>query len=497
MGKSVAKNYIYNLIYQIFIVIVPLITTPYVARVLGEDASGQYSFANSILTYFTLFAALGFGYYAQRLIASHQGDKEQQTKDFWEIIIARLIPVGFTTCIYFVLMGTGIYGIKYQLLMWILYINVFSIALDISFFFQGIEEFGKIVTRNVVIKILGIIAIFVFVKEEKDLWIYALIHGASTLFGNLSLWLYLPKYLVKINPKELKSLKHLPATFVLFLPTIAISIYTSLDKTLIGLITHSDAENGNYEYAERIVKMVMTLVTSLGTVLIPRNSQKFAEGDYKGVEDNINKSMNFVFLLGIPLMFGLIAVANSFCSWFLGGEYSKAPGIMMLLAPLIIIIGLSNVFGLQYLIPSKNDIKFTISVISGAIINLLLNIVMIKLWASYGAAIASLIAESIVTFVMFMFIRKKVSLKKALKNIWKYVLAGVIMFVPCFILGTILPKTIWATLIVVIVGIVVYFSMLLIEKEEFLKEIINSLKNKVLSKKKHVGEDDEKDLHIV
>lgn len=493
-NKSIAKNYIYNLIYQIFIVIVPLITTPYVARVLGEDASGQYSFANSILNYFTLFAALGFGYYAQRLVASHQGDKEQQSKDFWEIIVARAIPVGITSILYVVLLLTGVYGTKYQLLMWILYINVFSIAFDVSFFFQGNEEFGKIVTRNVLIKIIGIVAIFVFVKEEKDLWIYALIHGGSTLLGNLSLWLYLPNYLVKVDPKQLKVIKHLPSTFILFLPTIAISIYTSLDKTLIGLITHSDAENGNYEYAERIVKMVMTLVTSLGTVLIPRNSQKFAEGDLEGIEKNINKSMKFVFMLGFPLMFGLIAVSNNFCPWFLGPGYAKAPGIMMILSPLIIIIGMSNVFGLQYLIPSKNDTKFTISVILGAVINLLLNIVMIKRWGSYGAAIASVIAESIVTIVMFMFVKKQVSFKEATKNSWKYLLAGIIMFIVCFILARILPATIWATLIIIIIGIIVYVTMLLIEKEDFLKENINVVKNRFF-KKDNKGDINEENLH--
>lgn len=482
--KSIKRNYIFNLSYQLFLIIVPVFVTPYVSRVLGVDGTGKYSYTYSITTYFTLFAALGFNSYAQRLVAGHQGDREQQSRDFWEVFLARLIPTGLTLIVYCSLVFFNVYGEKYSTLMWVLSIDVIAVAFNIVFFFQGNEEFGKIVFRNAFIKCVSIFAIFFFVKKETDLLLYAFIQVASILIGNISLWVYLPKYLVKVKISELKPLKHLGSTLILFLPTIATSVYTSLDKTMIGIITGSDSENGNYEYAEKLVKMVMTVITSLGTVMVPRNSQNFARGNLKAVEHNIYQSCKFVLFIGIPMALGLAAVADNMIPWYLGVGYDKAAILMKMLSPLVIIIGFSNVFGIQFLVPCHMDRKYTVAIISGAVANFCLNCVLIHFWGSYGAAIATIMAEFVVTSVMFYFIKEYINFKQVIMSSWKYVISGAVMFSVVNIAFQNLTSSILHTGIMIACGVAVYFILLLILREDYVYMVLNIISQRVKEIKK-------------
>ena len=483
-SKSVTKNYLYNLIYQILLIIIPIITTPYVSRVLGADGVGKYSFSNSIVSYFVIFASLGFGYYAQREIAKYQDNKKKQSEIFWEIIIVRSVSVLTALIVYFAAIVLGVFKEEYTLLMMILSVSILAVAFDISFLFAGNEDFSKTVVTNTVVRILNVIAIFVFVKDRNDLWKYVLITVLTVLTANASLSVYAKNFLCKIEIKSLRPIRHIKPAVILFLPTIAISVYTYLDKTMIGVITGSDFENGFYEQAEKIVKIVMTVVTSLGTVMIPRNSNAFERKDMQAIRQNIYRSVRFVLLLGIPMMIGLIAVSDNMVPWFLGDGYYKSANIMKILSVLILAIGLSNVFGLQYLIPAGEDKKFTISVTCGAFTNFLLNLVLIRLFKSYGAAIATIVAETVVTVIMFCFIRKNVSLCEILKNSTKYLISGIIMFVPCFVLGRILEPSIINTFIIVFIGVVVYLICLILLKDEFFLEIANRLTSRLPIKKR-------------
>lgn len=498
MAKSnVKKNYLYNLIYQVFSLITPLITTPYVSRVLSGAGVGQYSFTYSLVSYFVLFGALGFGVYAQREIARIQDDKKEQSRIFWEIIIARCISVGITLLIYIGLILSGIYK-DYTNLMWILSINVISTLFDITFLFQGNEKFGVIALRNIIIKIVGISLIFIFVKNERDVWIYSLCQSIILIFSNLSLWPSIPKLLCKVKFADLKIKRHFIPTLRLFIPTIAVSVYTMLDKTLIGLMIPgnitstneageeivtkiSDLENGYYEQSEKMVKMVLTIITSLGTVMIPRNSQEIASGNVDGFKKNIYGALRFVAFLGIPLMFGLAAVAKNFSPWFYGKGYEKVPYLIMIISPLIMIIGLSNVLGLQYLIPLKKDSKYTIAICSGAAINLCLNLILIPLLWSYGAAIATVAAEALVTTTMFVFARKDISFLKIIKDSWKYFVSGIAMFVILFLFFFEFGASILNSCFMVLFGTLIYFVSLFILKDKFFIDgffkILNKLKN--------------------
>lgn len=499
--KNLKKNYIFNLIYQIFVLIVPLITAPYISRILSAEGIGQYSFTNSLQNYFAIIAALGFGYYAQRLIAFYQSNKDEQSKIFWEIIIVRSFSVAFSVLINLVLYFTGVYQEYSQLMLWWT-LNIVAIGFDITFLLQGNEDFGKIVGRNVIIKIISVILIFTLVKKQSDVWLYVILTSGASLLGNISLWFYLPKYLNKVHRKDLKPLRHFWPTIRLFIPTIATSVYTILDKTLIGLLIqdtytiqetqiingvetvvevvkkYSDLENGYYEQSEKIVKMCMAVMTALGTVMIPRNSKLYREGKSEELKNNVYFAINFVWTIGVPMMFGLAAVSSNIIPWFLGDGYDKCVKLMQIFTPLIIFIGLSNVFGLQYLIPTGRDKKFTIGILAGTISNLALNCILIPFFWSYGAVIASLIAEFLVTFTMYLLIRKEVSLKEMLKTAVKPIIAGVIMFALVYFLSIKFSPSILNTLLLIAIGGVTYFVLLLIMKEKLLYIGINMLKSK-------------------
>lgn len=497
-AKSIKKNYIYNLIYQVFLLIVPIIVTPYLSRILGPDGTGQYSFTYSLANYFILFGALGFGYYAQREIAKHQDNKLIKSLIFWEILIVRLFSVGMSLAVTVILNVTGVYG-SYSLLMWWWILIIAAQAFDITFLLQGNEEFAKIAIRNVIIKIISIVFIFLFVKKQTDVYIYVICFAGSTLLGNLSLWLYLPKMLCKVKFKDLKPARHIVPTLRLFVPTVAIYVYAVLDKTLIGLLVSgtqteivdgvevvikvSDLENGYYEQAEKIVKMCMAVVTALGTVMIPRNSNEFALGNMDKVKENVYGATNFVWFIGVPLSLGLASIAGNLIPWFLGAGYDKCIILMQLFTPLILIIGFSNVFGLQYLLPTQRDGKYTISILIGAAINLALNIVGIKFFMSYGAVVASVTAEIMVTGVMLIVIRKEISFFKILRQSIKYLIAGGLMFATVFVTQIFLKPSILFTFILILEGIMVYFLALLCLKEKYVLKTIKKLSIKISHKK--------------
>ncbi|UTY38139.1 oligosaccharide flippase family protein [Allocoprobacillus halotolerans] len=278
MKKKITVNYIFNLSYQILVIILPLITTPYVSRILGPDGIGTYSYITSIVTYFILFGCIGLNLYGQREIAYYQNDKEKRSRAFFEILLLKMCTMTISIIVF--IMTIQIMD-KYKILFYIQVIDLFANMLDITYFYQGIEDFKKIVIRNVFVKILGIICIFLFVKEKSDLPLYAFIYSLSLLLGNLSMWVTIHKYICSVPLHSLQIKKHIKPTLILFFPQIAISIYTVLDRFMIGLITNNTTQIGYYEQAQKIVKLALTLVTSLSTVMLPRIANLYVQEDQK------------------------------------------------------------------------------------------------------------------------------------------------------------------------------------------------------------------------
>lgn len=477
--KSITKNYIYNLIYQILVIILPFITTPYLSRVLGAENIGIYSYTLSITTYFILFGSLGVAMYGQREIAYLQDNKSKRSKTFIEIFLMRFITLGISILFfYFVFCLNGEYNTYYKILVLEIIANIF----DISWFFQGLEEFKKTVIRNLIIKIISVICIFVFVKSANDLRIYFIIYVLSNFIGNFSLWFYLPKYIQKVNIKSLNIFKHLKPTIGLFIPQIALQIYTVLDKTMIGMIISDKSEVGFYEQSQKIVKLLLTIATSLGTVMVPRMASTFASGDKEKLKEYMKKSFSFILLLAFPLMFGIVSIANKFVPIFYGDGYDKVSFLIKVISPIMIIIGLSNVIGTQYLIPTKQQKKFTISVTVGAIVNFILNIIFINIFQSVGAAIATVIAELMVTGIQFYLVRDEIRLIEVLKITNKYIIASFLMFLVSMLIGIIIKNNIISLIIQICISGIVYFGLLLLMKDEIVYQGIDLIKNKVVKK---------------
>jgi hypothetical protein len=470
--KSITKNYIYNVAYQILITILPLITTPYVSRVLNAEAIGIYSYTISITTYFILFGSLGVALYGQREIAYYQTDKMKRSKIFWEINILRFVTMTIAMVIYyFIYVRQGEYKIYYEILL----IELLANCLDISWFFRGIEEFKKTVVRNTIVKLISVALIFTLVKSVDDLYKYFIIYVLSTAIGNISLWLYLPKYIEKVKINELNILKHLKPTIILFIPQIAVQIYTVLDKTMIGMIVSDKAEVGYYEQSQKIIKLLLSIITSLGTVMLPRMAATFANGDNDKMKEYMKKSFNFVFLLAFPMIIGIDSVASKFVPLFFGNGYEKVTNIIYIISPIILAIGLSNVVGTQYLLPTKRQKEYTISVICGAIINFILNMILIRMFRSLGASIATVIAEFSVTAIQLFAIRKDMNIKKIVNLSKKYLVSTIVMGIVVLLIGF-KGNNSWTTIIIQgISGMVTYLVMLIILKDEFLLDNINKI----------------------
>ena len=378
--QSITKNYLYNLSYQILTMFLPLIITPYISRVLGAKNIGIYSYTLSVTTFFILFGSLGVALYGQREIAYHQNNKMKYSYIFWEVLILRFISMAISLGIYYFTFGIGNneYNIYYQILM----LEIVGNIIDISWFFQGLEEFKKIIFRNTIISLL---LIFIFVKRAEDLVIYFLIYVGSTFFGNLSLWPYIPQKIEKISLNKIRVGRHLKPTIALFIPQIAIQLYTILDKVMIGAIINNKEEVGFYEQTQKILKMLLTIISSLGIVMMPRIANTFAMGEKEKVQKYMKKSFNMVFFLGFPLVFGTIAIADAFVPFFFGEGYDKVKLIMKVMSPIILFIGLSGVNGTQYLLPTKRQKEYTISVVIGAVTNFIVNFMLIGKYGAIGA----------------------------------------------------------------------------------------------------------------
>lgn len=477
--KSLKKNYAYNLIYQVVTLISPLITAPYIARVLGASNIGRYSYTQSIVAYIILLSTLGTTLYAQREVAFHQGNVHMQSKVFFELLLLRVILGVFGLAAVACLI---IFYKEYRILFLIQSLELVANMICIDWFYAGNEEFKVTMVRNLSVRILNIISIFLFVKTNEDLHKYVLILVLGTLIGNFSLWIQIKKSLTRIPVSCLKVFRHLSGSMSIFAAQIAASVYSMLDKTMIGIITTSSYENGYYEQAQKIERIALTVVLALGTVLMPRISKAHSDKDHRGVEESISRSFNYMWFISLPMMFGIIATAPSFIPWFYGEGYEKTITLLQILSVLLLAIGINNITGIQYLMSIKKERIMTYTEIIGGVVNVSLNLVLIRAYASVGAAIASVIAESIIAITQLIYLRNKLNVKKLLIMSCNYLMCSLVMyFVVKFLYHNyLLEPTLFNTMALVITGISVYIVGLIMLKDAFLISVINTIKNKLI-----------------
>lgn len=478
---SIQMNIILSTLYQVLTMITPLITAPYTARVLGAEGVGINSFTTSVQTYFLLLAALGTFTYGTREIARSRDDKKKRSQLFWEI---ELLTV-FTTVI--CLLGWGVVialGGENRLYYAILSINLVAALFEISWFFAGMERFDYTVTINTVLRMLTIACIFLFVKTPDHLGRFMAIFAVGTLLGNLSMWVFLPKYVGKPDFKNLHIWKHFKSTLIYFVPTIATSVYTVLDKTLIGMITQDNAQNGYYEQATKIINMAKSVAfVAINNVLTSRMSYLYAAQKKEEIQKQKTLSMEYITFMCVGLTFGIWAVAPRFVAAFFGPEYSPVVPLLRIFSPIILIIGVSNCIASHYFTPMGLQKQNASFLIVGAVVNLALNLILIPSTGGWGAAAASVVAELVITVLYLVYGKSFITLRQTWGFLWKKLVAALAMVAVISLMDGLFTRPVIATTCEVVAGVGVYCVVLLILRDQSLAIVISGVLNKLKKRK--------------
>lgn len=455
---KVIRNYLYNVGYQVLAIIVPLITSAYVARVLRPEGVGANAFTNSVIQYFILFASMGIGYYGNRQIAYVRENQQKMANTFWEIQIVKTIMTLIAFIAFEVFM---IFYTKQPEYMWAQSINLVAVAFDISWFYEGIEDFKVTVLKNSFVKIVSMIAIFIFIKGPNDVTLYIAVLAISTLLGNLTLWPNIRRDLPRVKLKLLKPWPHFLPMIELFVPQIATQVYVQLNKTMLGTMVNETA-SGYYQYSDNLVKLILALVTATGTVMLPHVANAFSHGDMHKVNEMLYKSFDFVSAVSYPMMFGIAAISLTLVPKYYGPGYEPVGPAMMIESIVILMIAWSNALGVQYLVPLNRIKQFTASVTAGAIVNIILNIPLIHLWGLDGAMWSTVISETAVTLYQLIVVRHLLSYKKLFHGSWKYFISGLIMFVVVFWMNRNLKDSWLMMAVEILAGVVIYAILVLI-----------------------------------
>ncbi|MCI1956422.1 MAG: flippase [Oscillospiraceae bacterium] len=453
---SVKKNFLYNAFYQILIMILPLLTAPYLARTVGAEGLGTYAYTFSIANYFVLIAMLGVNNYGNRSIAMVRSDKSRLSKTFWEIYTLQLVMSVIIAVVYIIYVM--LFVKNGRLIFLLQFIYLLSAALDINWFFFGLEQFKITVTRNTVVKVLTVISVFLFVKNDADLWKYTLIMASGILFSQCALWPFVHRYVSFVRVSLKRVLVHLKPNLVLFVPVIAISIYKILDKIMLGKIS-TIAQVGFFDNADKIINVPLSLVTALGTVMLPRMSNLISQGMEEQGYRYIRNSIYFIMFLSSAMAFGLAGIAPEFAPVFFGRSFAICGLLIAIMAPTIIFISWANVIRMQYLIPNKKDKIYVISVLLGAIINIIVNILLIPRMGAVGTAIGTLCAEASVMIYQTVMVRKELPIGKYVQYSASFPIFGIAMYYVVRTIGNHMGIHIMTIVMQVIAGGTIYLVL--------------------------------------
>lgn len=455
MMSSIKKNFMYNSIYQIMIMFIPLITTPYISRVLGASGVGTYSYAYSIANYYVLFIMLGLNNYGNRSIAKVRDNKIELEKTFWSIYSMQFVLGVIFNIIYLLYCFTFSSNFNVSLAV---SFYVISACFDVNWFFFGLEKFKLTVIRNTIIKILTTICIFIFVKESTDILIYCLIMTIGLLISQLALWPYILRNINFYKPTIKEITVHIKPNLFLFLTVIAVSLFKIMDKVMLGIMT-TTTEVGYYESAEKIIAIPTALITSLGTVMLPRMTNMISNNSTQD-KKLIYWSMLFAMFISSSMCFGIMGVSKEFVPLFYGDGFEKCIDLFIILLPTCIFMAYANVIRTQYLLPHQMDKDYVISSFLGAGVNLTVNWILIPIHGCIGAAIGTFFAEAIVCLYQAYAVRKYLPIKKYFYKSLYFILAGIIMFLIIFNIDVGNISIFIKLFIKILIGVVLYFVVL-------------------------------------
>ena len=468
---KVIKNYLYNLSYQILTIILPIITVPYVTRIFTSEALGNYVFYNSIVSYFSLFAMLGIGVYGTKQIAA----ASDVSSTFWNIYAIQLIASILAISVYVI----AIFSVPQMggVIPLIVGITLFAKMIDISWLFSGKEDFKKITIRNVVIRIIGVISIFTFVKSSDDLYLYVFLIVIFDFLGQFVMWVPAKKFIKRpsFDTKIMK--KNLHPIVLLFLPQVAISLYVVLDRTLLGLLgSYSDV--GIYEQGQKLISILLKVVSSLGVVMLPRVANLLSERRDKEAQNMVKFSFILYNLIIFPMIFGLIAVNEVFVKLFLGQNFQDVKYVLYVIVFNIMFVGWTNILGYQVLVVRNKNKEFMLSTTIPAFVSVAVNIAVIPFFGYIGASITSVVVEILVFAIQWYYSRNIIN-KNLLfnKDLAKIICSSLVMFGAVMLCKMTLGLDgIIGLIIYLTVGGISYLGMIFLLKTVNIREMKGMLK---------------------
>ena len=478
MGSKnrVLKNIIYNVFGQFFILAVPFITAPYVARVLNAEYIGAYSYVLANCSYFVMFQNLGLPLYGQLKIAACRDDHEQMSTLFWEVFLTKILLslISLVGYIAFLLLFVG----QAQKLGVVFLLLLVGDALDITWFMNGIEAFKQTAIRNSVVRIFNLVFIFTLVKNLDDIYIYAIIMQGIKLAGSLSLWPYALKHLRKPLWNIKRAYFHIRASLKYFIPGIITTIFSSADKTMLGAMTGQLNEVGYYEQASKITTLGISIMSSIGNVLLPRTAYLYHNSkDPEEFRAMFGKFFRAVVLITSAAAFGVAAVSGSFVPVFFGPGYEKSAILLKILSVNLFGIVIGNLCAQQCLIARDRQRTYNIIISVNAIINIVLNAAVIKPFLSIGVSVTSAFAGILGLGVILFISRDIISLKDLISGTWKYLAGGVVMFAVVSVINyqRSLPINL---LLKTFIGAITYISILMISRDSLLIQSIRRIMSK-------------------
>lgn len=475
MGK-LAKNYLYNVAYQILVLLAPIVTAPYLSRVLGADNLGIYSYVNSSGNIITTISLLGIYAYGNRQTAYVRENKNSLTSTFWELEITRLILGSIGTVVYIVY---SIVNTEFSFYFLIYYPYILAQFIDCSWIYVGLEDMKPTVLKNAVTKLVNIAGIFLFVKNRNDVWIYIMMLAVTTLVANISIYTQLSKYIGR--PKaDLKMIpQHIKGSIGLFLPQIASLFYLQVDKVMLAWITGTTNQVSFYDQAEKIVTIPLSLITVISTVMMPRIANEYKKHNKEIINRLLSKAGRFALCIAMPMMFGIFSIANKFIPWYLGTEFQPTATAIMVLSPIIVLNSLAGISGNQYFTATNQISILMWAYVSAAIMNVIANALLIPELGYIGSAIATVLSSLSSVIIQYYFMLKQVKLNQLWKYTIKYFIGGLFMGVVVLLISSRMPAAILTTIVQIASGFCIYLIYLVVTKDEMIKEGFTLILNKI------------------
>ena len=422
---SLKKNFIYQTGYQVLATALPLITTPYINRVLGAEQLGTYTYVANIANYFTIFAMLGFNNYGSKMIAATKHNENELAHTFSSIRKLQCLMATVVVAIYLLFISLCIP--EHKSLYFIESLWIINCFIDINWFFWGMEKVKLTVNRNLIIKLITLLGVFIFVRSRNDILIYAFILVIGTILSDIYLISQVKKYVKGTKTTFYEMIAHIKPCIALFIPIVAMSIYQQMDKTMLGVLSTYE-QVGYYSSADKIVNIPLGIITGLGTVSLPRIVSLISENKIMEYKKVVEKSISLVMFMCSAIAFGILAVSQEFVPLFFGREFLPCVSLVSFLTFVIFFKAISIVLVNQILIPNDNEKYYIISVFIGAFINLILNYSLIRKFDAVGAVYATLISELIVCFIQIFICFNYLNTLKIIGKNFQYIILGILMY---------------------------------------------------------------------